>query len=88
MQRKIKQERNMSRSTELKWIAVVWLPVFSVCFAHAEGPSKAELAKAARNPIANLISLPLQSNINTETGHDDYSTDRQFRIQQQFLFPK
>ncbi len=78
----------MSKSTELRWIAKVWLPTFSVCFAHSEGPSNAELAKAARNPIANLISLPLQSNINTETGPDDYRADRQFNIQQQFLFPK
>lgn len=33
--------------------------------------SHAELAKAAQNPIANLISLPLQDNINTGIGPDD-----------------
>jgi len=33
--------------------------------------SNAELAKAAQNPIANLISLPLQDNINTGIGPDD-----------------
>lgn len=33
--------------------------------------SNAELAKAAQNPIANLISLPFQDNINTGIGPDD-----------------
>ena len=33
--------------------------------------SDAELAKAAQNPIANMISLPFQDNINTGIGPDD-----------------
>lgn len=33
--------------------------------------SNAELAKAAQNPIANMISLPFQNNINTGIGSDD-----------------
>jgi hypothetical protein len=32
---------------------------------------KAELAKAAQNPIADMISLPLQNNTNFGVGHDD-----------------
>ncbi len=43
----------------------------TVCFVHAEGPSHNELAKAAQNPIANMISVPLQNNINTGIGPDD-----------------
>jgi hypothetical protein len=31
----------------------------AACSAYAEGPSKEELAKAAQNPIANMISVPL-----------------------------
>ena len=41
----------------------------TVCSVYAE--DKAELAKAAQNPIANMISLPLQNNINTGIGPDD-----------------
>jgi len=33
--------------------------------------SNAELAKASQNPVANLISLPFQNNINTGIGPDD-----------------
>jgi len=33
--------------------------------------SNAELAKAAQNPVANMISLPFQNNINTGIGPDD-----------------
>ncbi|RLC08902.1 MAG: hypothetical protein DRI24_22640 [Deltaproteobacteria bacterium] len=53
--------------------AVVWaVCTLSVCSsAHAEGPSEEELAKAAQNPIANMISVPLQNNVNTGIGPDD-----------------
>ena len=39
--------------------------------AYAEEPSKEALAKAAQNPIANMISLPLQNNINTGIGPEN-----------------
>jgi hypothetical protein len=39
--------------------------------ALAEGKSTEELAKAAQNPIANMISLPLQNNTNLNIGPDD-----------------
>ena len=57
----------------LSKVAVVWaVCTLSVCSsAHAEGPSKEELAKAAQNPIANMISVPLQNNVNTGIGPDD-----------------
>jgi hypothetical protein len=46
--------------------------------AGAEGGSATELAKQAQNPIANLISLPFQSNFNfydihTHLGQQDYT---------------
>jgi hypothetical protein len=44
---------------------------------------KAELAKAAQNPIANMISLHLQNNTNFGVG-----PDWTLRLQLQFLFPK
>jgi len=52
------------------------IPLFSimlVLIAHnyAWPASTEELAKAAQNPIANMISLPLQNNINTGMGPDD-----------------
>ena len=39
--------------------------------AHAEGASDEDLARAAQNPVADMISLPLQNNINTGIGPDD-----------------
>ncbi len=36
--------------------------------AVAEDQSASELAKAAQNPIASLISIPIQSNINFDWG--------------------
>ena len=36
--------------------------------AYAQDPSEADLAKAAQNPIANLISLPIQNNTNFNFG--------------------
>ena len=52
------------------------IPLFSimiVLIAHnyAGAASTEELAKAAQNPIANMISLPLQNNTNTGIGPDD-----------------
>ncbi len=59
---------NVSLST----IAIAGVVLFlAACPAHAEGKSKEELAKAAQNPIANMISVPLQNNINTGIGPDD-----------------
>ncbi len=54
-----------------KIAAVVAVLSLAVCSAHAEGPSKEELAKAAQNPIANMISVPLQNNVNTGIGPGD-----------------
>jgi len=43
----------------------------AVCSANAAERSKEELAKAAQNPIANMISVPLQNNVNTGIGPDN-----------------
>jgi len=44
------------------------------------GKSTKELAKAAQNPIANMISLPLQNNTNLNIGPDD-STQNILNVQ-------
>ena len=48
------------------------LMVTTVCFAQekAEGDEE-ELAQAAQNPIADMISLPFQNNMNLNVGSDD-----------------
>ena len=58
---------------ELNWkiksslLVVAFLSTYSTSYAQ----SNAELAKAAQNPIASMISLPFQDNINTGIGPDD-----------------
>ncbi|MCF6186141.1 MAG: hypothetical protein L3J49_01505 [Desulfobulbaceae bacterium] len=62
----------MLHAALMKKTAVIGVALsLAVCSAHAEGRSKEELAKAAQNPIANMISVPLQNNINTGIGPDD-----------------
>ncbi len=48
--------------------------------AYSSSPSDSELAKQAQNPVANLISLPLQNNTNFDIGPDD-ETQNIFNIQ-------
>src|SRR5215204_1539503 len=44
----------------------------SAAFAQEQhGTSTGDLAKAAQNPIADMISVPLQSNFNTRVGPHD-----------------
>lgn len=45
--------------------------IFTTCNTYGEGTSDSDLAKQAQNPIANLISLPLQNNTNFGIGPDD-----------------
>jgi len=50
----------------------VFSAALMICTATAEdGPSDSDLAKQTQNPIANLISLPLQNNFNFGVGPDD-----------------
>lgn len=47
--------------------------IFAIAQAWAEEPKKmdaTELAKAAQNPVANMISIPIQSNFNFRFGPD------------------
>ncbi|MCK4707728.1 MAG: neuromedin U [Gammaproteobacteria bacterium] len=47
------------------------MTIFVTSHSYVYAQSNAELAQAAQNPIANMISLPLQNNINTGIGPDD-----------------
>jgi len=75
----------MLKSYLSKRIIVGSILAFMVSSAHAEGPNQEDLAKAAQNPIANMISLPLQNNINTGIGPDD-ETQNILNIQPVFPF--
>lgn len=61
----------MSKIQYCKIIAAGIALTLAVCTAQAGDQSKEDLAKAAQNPIANMISLPLQNNINTGIGPDN-----------------
>jgi hypothetical protein len=54
--------------------------IFTTAPVYAQEKGSADLAKAAQNPIANLISLPLQNNTNFGIGPDD-ETQNIFNIQ-------
>ena len=54
--------------TTLKTLSLAALLLPNMALA---GHSTEELAKAAQNPIANMISLPLQNNTNLNIGPDD-----------------
>ena len=56
-------------------LSLALLPALSFAEHSAE-----ELAKAAQNPIASMVSLPLQNNTNLNIGHND-STQNIFNIQ-------
>ena len=45
--------------------------IFTTCFTYGQDASNSDLAKQAQNPVANLISLPLQNNTNFSIGPDD-----------------
>jgi hypothetical protein len=64
---KHKKNMKLNQNSNALLIAVIFLSICNISYAQ----SNAELAKAAQNPIANLISLPFQYNINTGIGPDD-----------------
>ncbi len=56
----------------MKFIAAgLSLLILFFSFGKVFAQSNAELAKAAQNPVADMISLPFQDNINTGIGPDD-----------------
>ena len=57
----------LNRNIKSILLVMISLAVSSISYAQSD----AELAKAAQNPIANMISLPFQANINTGIGPDD-----------------
>ena len=44
--------------------------IFTTCITYGQDTSNSDLAKQSQNPIANLISLPLQNNSNFGIGPD------------------
>ena len=59
-------------NVKIKHYKVLMPTVLIALFAtHAYADETADLAKKAQNPIANMISLPFQNNINTGIGPDD-----------------
>lgn len=57
----------LNRSIQSLLLIVMFLSTYNISYAK----TNAELAKAAQNPISNLISLPLQNNTNFGIGPDD-----------------
>jgi hypothetical protein len=52
-----------------QWISLVLSPILmAATLAHGQEQDAEALAKAAQNPIASMISLPLQNNTNTNFG--------------------
>jgi hypothetical protein len=45
--------------------------IYTTCITYGQNTSNSDLAKQAQNPVANLISLPLQNNTNFSIGPDD-----------------
>jgi hypothetical protein len=72
LQRNANSERNAMKSSGWIMYAVVASFVFILIITTgAFAEDEANLAKQAQNPIANLISLPLQNNTNFGIGPED-----------------
>lgn len=65
----------MSRTTKhrIPWIALTVMLVFAgeASVVRAADDEETELAKKTQNPVADLISVPLQNNFNFNTGEKD-----------------
>ncbi len=57
-------------STKVYVISLTIL-IFTTCITYGQDTSQLDLAKQTQNPVANLISLPLQNNTNFGIGPDD-----------------
>lgn len=65
-------------------LKAVCLLSIAAAFSDVYAQSEEELAKAAQNPIANMVSLPFQDNLNTGIGPDD---ERQNILNIQPVYP-
>ena len=64
----------MKTPNRFSFFLSVYLGIVFAMLAHtawAEGNNTQDLAKAAQNPVADMISLPLQNNTNFGVGPDD-----------------
>jgi len=75
----------LQKSQTYKVVATGIALTFMACTTQAGEHSKEDLAKAAQNPIANMISVPMQDNINTGIGPDD-ETQNVLNIQPVYPF--
>lgn len=69
----------MNFKKNLHIILSIFIFAYSVSFA--QGESDQDLTKAAQNPIANLMSFPLQNNTNFKMGPDSSRTQNVLNIQ-------
>jgi hypothetical protein len=53
------------------YVLFLTILIFTTCIAYGQDASNSDLAKQAQNPVANLISLPLQNNTNFSIGPED-----------------
>jgi hypothetical protein len=65
----MKSEREVNLNL-VRCLILSLVVLLGICFS-ALADSDADLAKQTQNPVANLISLPLQSNFNTGVGPED-----------------
>ena len=66
-------DRSVRAASRIVFVSVAWSCVATFGFAaeQAGGDSDAELAKKLSNPVAALISVPLQFNYDTDLGPDE-----------------
>ena len=62
--------RGMMKTRAVKGI-VLWAAHFVAGSAQGQEHSDADFAKATQNPVADLISLPIQNNTNFDLGPGD-----------------
>jgi len=69
--RRLLHEIKTERRIGMKYKLLIATALIVLLSTPAYADEKADLAKAAQNPVANMISLPLQNNVNTGIGPDN-----------------
>jgi hypothetical protein len=75
------EEENRSIAKAFVGLAVIlWLIISIVASVLAQVDDESELAKKTQNPVADLISVPLQNNFNFDAVTIPYWTKVQLKI--------